>query len=91
MSRYTIEAGYPVNLSASGDICLKPCTILGFYVNSTSSGTLNIKDGGSSGTALDGTITPAIGFHRFPAACTTSAYFTKVSGTIDLTFFFQPQ
>ena len=90
MSTYTAEAGYPINLSASGVVCANPCTILGFYVNSTSSGTMNLLDGGSGGTALDGTITPAIGFHRFPAMCSTAAYFTKVSGTIDVTVFFLP-
>ena len=90
MSTYTAEAGYPINLSASGVVCAKPCTILGFYVNSTSSGTMNLLEGGSGGTALDGTITPAIGFHRFPAMCSTAAYFTKVGGTIDVTVFFLP-
>jgi len=90
MSMPVIESGYPINLSASGVVCAKPCTILGFYVNSTSSGTMNLLDGGSSGTALCGTITPAIGFHRFPAMCGSAAYFKKVSGTIDVTVFFQP-
>jgi hypothetical protein len=88
---YTVEAGFPINLAASAVICAKPCTILGFYVNSTSSGTMNILDGGSSGTALCGTITPAAGaFHRFPATTSTAAYFTIVSGSLNVTFFYQP-
>ncbi len=87
MSLPVAECGYPVNLSSSGAISVGPCQLLGFYVNSTSSGTMNILDGGSSGTALCGTITPAIGFHRFPADIGRSGYFTKVSGTIDVTFF----
>jgi hypothetical protein len=87
MSQPVAECGYPVNLTGSAAISTGACQLLGFYVNSTSSGTMNIKDGGSSGTALCGTITPAIGFHRFPADVGTSAYFTKVSGTIDVTFF----
>ena len=92
MSMPVIESGYPINLSASGVVCAKPCTILGFYVNSNTGGTatMNLLDGGSGGTALCGTITPAIGFHRFPAMCGSAAYFTKVSGTIDVTVFFQP-
>jgi hypothetical protein len=40
--------------------------LIGFYVNSTNAGTLVLKDGGSSGTAIAGTITPAIGWHFFP-------------------------
>lgn len=88
MSMFTIECGMPVNLSSSAAICAKPCQILGFYVNSTSSGTMNILDGGSGGTALCGTITPAIGFHRFPAMCQTAAYWTLVSGSMNVTVFF---
>ena len=61
--------------------------MVGFYVNSTSSGTLIIKDGGASGTALTGTITPAVGFHAFPATITTSAYAT-IANTLNVTFFF---
>lgn len=81
------EVGDTTLLSASGAICANPCKLLGFYVNSTSSGTIILKDGGSSGTALSGTITPAIGFHRFPAQFLTSAYAT-LGSTISVTFFF---
>lgn len=89
MSGTMFETGSPVNLTASGAISLRPGYLLGFYVNTTSSGTLVIKDGGSSGTALTGTITPAIGFHRFPAAIrsATGAYAT-IGATLDVTFFF---
>lgn len=83
-----VECGSPVNLSASGAISLVPGTLLGFYVNSTTAGTIVIKDGGSGGTALSGTITPLIGFHRFPAACTTNCYAT-IGGTLNVTFFYQ--
>ena len=65
MAQPTVETGGVKNLTASGAISTGPCNLIGFYVNSTTSGTLIIKDGGSSGTALGGTITPAIGFHRF--------------------------
>lgn len=83
------EGGNATNLTASGAISSGPCTLLGFYVNSTTAGTVVIRDGGSSGTALCGTITPAIGFHRFPAAIGTSAYAT-IGGTLDVTFFYAP-
>lgn len=80
------EYGIPVNASATGDITTANCAILGFYVNSTSSGTIVFRKGGSSGTVLNGTITPAIGFHRFPAACKGGCHIT-VGGTLDVTVF----
>lgn len=81
--------GQPVNLTSSGAISAQPCKLVGFYVNSTSSGTIVLRDGGSSGTAISGTITPAVGWHFFPAAISTSAYAT-LANTINVTFIFQP-
>lgn len=81
------EGGNPKNITATGTVSDKPGTLLGFYVNSTSSGTLVLRDGGSSGTALSGTITPAIGFHRFPASFGTDLHATA-GGTINVTFFY---
>jgi hypothetical protein len=82
------EAGAPVNLAASGAISLTPGNLLGFYVNSTSSGTIALTHGSTSGgAAISGTITPAIGFHRFPAYCPSGLYAT-VGGTLNVTFFF---
>jgi hypothetical protein len=61
-------------------------------VNSTSSGTIVLNIGGAAaattgGTAISGTITPAIGFHRFPAYITSRLYAT-IGGTLNVTFFF---
>ena len=84
-----IEAGVPINLTSSGAISLSPGNLLGFYVNSTSSGTIVLKDGGASGTAISGTITPAIGFHRYPAYFrSASGAYATLANTIDVTFFF---
>jgi hypothetical protein len=82
------ECGAPINLTGSAAISLRPGTLLGFYVNNTSSGTLILKDGGTGGSAITGTITPAIGFHRLPAYFRTSAFAT-IANTLDVTFFFQ--
>jgi hypothetical protein len=60
--------------------------LLGFYVASTTGGTVIIKDGA---TALSGTITPAAGFHRFPASFGTNAVAT-IANTLDVTFFYSP-
>lgn len=83
-----VECGAPINLTGTAAISARPGTLLGFYVNNTSSGTLILKDGGTSGTAITGTITPAIGFHRLPAYFRTSAHAT-IANTLDVTFFFQ--
>lgn len=83
------EGGNPKNLTASGAISSGPCTLLGFYVHSTTNGTIVIRDGGASGTAISGTITPAVGFHRYPTVIGTSAYAT-IANTIDVTFFYVP-
>jgi len=48
---------------------------------------LVLKDGGSSGTVMSGTITPAVGFHRFPANVGSSLHAT-IGSTLDVTFFF---
>ena len=82
-----VESGTPINLAASGTVSLAAGILLGFYVNSTTAGTIVIRNGGSAGTAISGTITPAIGFHRFPAYCTAGCYAT-IANTLDVTVFF---
>lgn len=89
MAEPVANVGSYKNLAASGAISTGPCQLLGFYVNNTNAGTLIIKDGGTGGTALSGTITPAIGFHRFPAIVGTSAFATIGGTALDVTFFFE--
>lgn len=63
-----------------------PGTIMGFYVNSTSSGTIVLSAGSTSGgTALTGTITPAVGWHTLPITSPTGIYAT-LANTISVTF-----
>lgn len=81
--------GQPVNLTASGAVTASPGRLVGFYVNSTTSGTIVLRDGGASGTAISGTITPAIGWHFFPAACSNGIYAT-IANTLNVTFFYLP-
>tara|TARA_R110000868_G_scaffold72156_3_gene210467 strand:- start:2628 stop:2903 length:276 start_codon:yes stop_codon:yes gene_type:complete len=87
MSQPVNENGAFKNLSATAAVSSGPCQLIGFYVNSTSTGTLVLRDGGASGTVLCGTITPAIGFHRYPATIGTSLHAT-IANTLDVTFFF---
>jgi hypothetical protein len=84
-----LQTGTPVNLSASGAVTLAPTQLLGFYVNSTTSGIINFKDGGASGTTISGSITPSAGWNAFPCSFSTSAYLTLVSGSINVTCFVQ--
>lgn len=84
----TSVAGTPVNLSASGAVSLVPGALLGYHVNSTSGGTIVIKNGPTTaGAALNAAATPAIGYTPFPADCSAGCFVT-ISGTIDVTFFF---
>lgn len=87
MSMPVAECGNAKNITATGTVSIGPCQLIGFYVNSTSTGTLVLRDGGASGRVLSGTITPAIGFHRFPATCGTDLHAT-IANTLDVTLFF---
>jgi len=87
MSQPVAECGAYKNITETGAVTTGPCQLIGFYVNSTTLGTLVLRDGGASGTVMSGTITPAVGFHRFPATVGTSLYATE-GGTLDVTFFF---
>lgn len=83
-----IQVGQAYNKTSTADVVATTnCILLGFYVNSTNAGTLVLKRGGSSGTALGGTITPAIGFHHFPARCPGGLHATIGGTALDVTFF----
>lgn len=91
MSQVTVEAGTPINITSTNNVVATTnCTLIGFYVNNTSSGTLVLRQGGSGGTVLCGTITPAIGFHRFPAGCVGGLHATIAGSSLDVTFFVIP-
>ena len=84
------QIGSPVNVTATGDIGGAGATdtiLLGFYVNSTNAGTLVLRRGGSGGTVISGTITPAVGFHPFPADCPGGLHATIGGTALDVTFF----
>lgn len=81
--------GQPINLTASGALLPQRCRLVGFYVNSTTGGTIVLRNGGSGGTAISGTITPAIGWHFFPAELPDGGYAT-IANTLNVTFIVQP-
>jgi hypothetical protein len=88
MSQPVAECGAYKNITETGAVSSGPCQLIGFYVNSTTIGTLVLRDGGASGTVMSGTITPAIGFHAFPANVGTSLYATIAGTALNVTFFF---
>ena len=88
MSQPVAEVGGYKNITATGAVSTGACQLIGFYVNNTTIGTLVLRDGGASGTVMSGTITPTIGFHRFPANVGTSLYATIGGSALDVTFFF---
>ena len=90
MAKPVAECGYPVNLAATAAVTPAPCQFIGFYVNSTSGGTLVLRDGGTAaagGVQISGTITPVIGFHPFPASIGKSLHATIAVAALNVTFF----
>jgi hypothetical protein len=88
MSQPVAEVGGYKNITATGAVSTGPCQLIGFYVNNTTAGTLVLRNGGTNGEVMSGTITPAIGFHRFPANVGVSLYATIGGTGLDVTFFF---
>ena len=88
MSQPVAEVGGYKNITATGAVSTGACQLIGFYINNTTAGTLVLRDGGASGTVMSGTITPAIGFHRFPANVGVSLYATIAGTGLDVTFFY---
>ena len=88
MPGYVQQSGAPINKTSSGVVSLASGALLVFYVNSTTGGTIVLRSGTLSGsTAVSGTITPAIGWHEFPAAFPDGCYAT-IANTLDVTFAF---
>jgi hypothetical protein len=76
----------PVRLTASGQILGGPGQISGFYVSSTTAGTIILRDALTATTPIIvNTITPAVGWHACPAELANGGY-ASLSGTIDVTF-----
>lgn len=70
MALGNLEVGNYTNKTASANIKSGQGAMLGFYVNSTTSGTIQFYDDASTGTTtpISGLITPAIGWNFFPVA-----------------------
>lgn len=85
-----IEAAQHMNLTASAQVMSGPGRIVGIFVASTTAGTFKLWDAlTATGDVVVNTTTPvAGGFYPIPARCVIGAYLT-ISGTIDLTVFYE--
>lgn len=91
-----VESGTPINrtdtgaVSSSATPVATPGTLLGFYVNNKNVGATLVLSHGieAGGTAITGTITPLIGFHRLGVYCPTGVYATIAVDAMDITFFY---
>lgn len=81
-----LNIGNPKNLTATANINPSNGGMLGFYVNSTTAGTIQFYDSATTTTAtpLTGIITPAIGWATLPIAYTGGLY-AVISGTLNVT------
>lgn len=77
-----------VRITTTGQVQSQACRLRGFYVSSTSSGTLVLRNGNSSGEQVSGTITPAVGWHEFPVRCESGLHATIGGSSLDVTFVF---
>lgn len=78
-----------VNLSASGVVLTGAGRLRGMYVNSTNAGTVKIYDNtAGSGTVVNNTITPAVGYHELGNAAVGTGVYATIGGTaLDVTFY----
>ncbi len=88
MANNVQQSGTPINKTSSAIVSSAAGTLLGYHVNSTTSGTIVLRDGIlSNSAAVTGTITPLTGFTAFcgsfPNGC-----FATIGGTLDVTFIF---
>lgn len=88
---HATKAGYWKNLTATGIVFGGPCILLGFMVNSTNVGTLQLFDNATTNTnPTGGIITPAAGqFIAYPAILLAGLYAVIAGTALDVTFFTQ--
>jgi len=84
---HSTQGGFPIRLTATGQVLAVPGMLIGFYVNSTTAGTLILSDSLSASNPISGTITPVIGMQWFPSIHLVGIFAT-IGGTLDVTFFY---
>ena len=88
-TEHTTQGGFWLNRTNSGVVSAVPCQIIGFFVNSTTAGTIQLFDNpAAAANPTGGIITPALGMQWYPAIFLTGL-FVNIAGTaLDVTFFY---
>jgi hypothetical protein len=88
MARQYATVGSPITVTATGAAVSGPCSLIGLFCNSTSSGTIILYDNtAASGQVIVGTLTPTAGvYYLVPASCANGIYAT-VGNTLNVTLF----
>lgn len=84
-----MEFGQGVIANITGTANSRPTRLIGFYVNSTTAGTIVFHDADGATNPVTGTITPAIGWHFLPISFGTALHIV-IGGTINVTLVYQP-
>jgi hypothetical protein len=84
-----IEAGQYSNRTATANIKASSGVLLGFYVNSTTAGTIQLYDDAATGTTtpISGVITPAIGWNALPVGFGNGLY-AVIGGALNTTIIY---
>lgn len=79
------------NITASALVKTGQGVLKGMYVNSTNAGTIKLWDNtAGSGTVINNTITPAIGYHSLGDASFSTGCYATIGGTaLDVTLYFE--
>lgn len=81
-----LNVGVYKHLTATANVKASQGALLGFYVNSTTTGTIQFYDDAATGTttAITGAITPAIGWNALPVSFANGLY-AVIGATLDVT------
>jgi hypothetical protein len=86
---HSTQAGFWVNKTASGVVVAQKCMIIGFFVNSTNVGTIQLYDSPTTtANPTGGVITPAVGLQWYPAIFQNGLFVTIAGTALDVTFFY---
>lgn len=82
MNKYT-------NITASALVKTGQGSLVGMYVNSTTAGTIKLWDNtAGSGTVINNTITPAIGYHALGDIAFSTGLYATIGSTLDVTLIY---
>lgn len=80
-----MQANY-TNLTASALVKTGQGRLKGMYVNSTTAGTIKFWDDvTATGTVINNTITPAVGYHNLGNVSFNTGLYATIGGTLNVT------